>query len=168
VDSHRYFCARRLQLESTVIKTIAMPTRPTKRLTIQIELAQTAQETSSVQLGLATSSAAGTRPDRGGLAGKRGILAATPVKSAKIKCNRACLRIPPATGNCKRWRSNPSAQHSTIEYFSKDVDREVVAKALVEGGLKFSNATAAKIIDDPTNSIWAGDKVPLLTLGSSL
>jgi len=55
---------------------------------------------------------------------------------------------------------NPSAQHSTIEYFSKDVDREVVAKALVEGGLKFSNATA-RIIDDPTNSIWAGDKVPL-------
>jgi hypothetical protein len=55
---------------------------------------------------------------------------------------------------------NPSLQPSTIEYFTRELDKDVVKRALQEGGLKFSEA-AAKISDDPTNSVWVGDKVPL-------
>jgi len=130
-----------------------------KKVDHQIELAQTAQETSSVQLGLATSSQQELDLIVAGLR-ERGILAATTGHVSKNQVQQSLFADSARNRELQTLALNPSAQHSTIEYFSKDVDREVVAKALVEGGLKFSNATA-RIIDDPTNSIWAGDKVPL-------
>jgi len=55
---------------------------------------------------------------------------------------------------------NPPPQQSTIEYFSRDLDKDIVSKALQEGGLRFSQAPA-RVADDPTNSVWVGDAVPL-------
>ena len=55
---------------------------------------------------------------------------------------------------------NPSPQPSTIEYFTRELDKDVVERALQEGGLQFKEAQA-KISDDPTNSVWVGDSVPL-------
>jgi hypothetical protein len=125
----------------------------------QIELAQTAKETSSVQLGLATSSQQELDLIVAGLR-ERGILAATTGQVSKNQVQQSLFADSARNRELQTLALNPSAQHSTIEYFSKDVDKEVVAKALLEGGLKFSQATA-RITDDPTNSIWAGDKVPL-------
>ena len=55
---------------------------------------------------------------------------------------------------------NPSTQRSIIEYFTRDLDKAVVTKALQESGLEFRK-TPARITDDPTNSIWVGNAVPL-------
>jgi hypothetical protein len=55
---------------------------------------------------------------------------------------------------------NPSPERPAIEYFTKDLDKEVVTKALQESGLKFRKAPA-RVTDDPTNSVWVGDAVPL-------
>ncbi len=55
---------------------------------------------------------------------------------------------------------NRPAQPSTIEYFTRELDKDIVTKALQEGGLQYKEAKA-KISDDPTNSVWVGEGVPL-------
>jgi hypothetical protein len=130
-----------------------------KKVDRQIELAQSAEKTSSVQLSLATSSEQEIEVIVAALR-ERGILAATTGVVSKNQVLRSLAADSARNQELQTRALHPSALHSTIEYFSKDVDKEVVAKALQEGGLKFGQAPA-RITDDPTNSIWAGDKVPL-------
>lgn len=57
----------------------------------------------------------------------------------------------------------PATAKPQIQYFSKDIDKNVVTQALQEAGFRFAEKPA-KLADQPTNAIWVGDPVSISDL----
>jgi hypothetical protein len=93
---------------------------------------------------------------------KGGALAAA--KPSEIDHNRVQQSLAATVAISQKPESEkPAAERPEIEYFTKDVDREVVTNALQEAGFRFAKKVPV-LKDQPTSSIWVGDPVAISDL----